>query len=136
VMAPASGLLQGAYVLKDGSKAPDVVLIGTGSEVQLCVAAQVELEKQGISARVVSMPCMELFRSQPADYQKKVLPEGPPRVSIEAGVTFGWREWLGARGTAIGIDRYGASAPAEVNLEKLGITAARVVQEAKALLGK
>jgi transketolase len=135
-MAPASGLLQGAYVLKDGSKAPDVVLIGTGSELQLCVAAQAELEKQGISARVVSMPCMELFRSQPADYQKKVLPEGPPRVSIEAGVTFGWREWLGTRGTAIGIDRYGASAPAEVNLEKLGITAARVVQEAKALLGK
>jgi transketolase len=79
---------------------------------------------------------MELFRAQSAEYRKSVLGEGVPRVSIEAGVTFGWREWLGERGTAIGIDRYGASAPAEVNLEKLGITAQRMVAEAKALVGR
>jgi transketolase len=134
-LGAATGVLQGAYVLKDSARPAQVVLIGTGSEVQLALAAQAELEGQGIAARVVSMPCMELFRAQSAAYRKQVLPEGTARVSIEAGVTFGWREWLGERGTAIGIDRYGASAPAEVTLEKLGLTASRMVAEAKALLG-
>jgi transketolase len=130
----APGAEKGAYVLADGD---DVILIGTGSEVAVALAARDELAKQNIHARVVSMPCWELFEEQDQAYRDSVLPPARwQRVSVEAGVTFGWRQYIGDRGIAIGIDRFGASAPGEVVLEKLGITAAHVVQAAKQILGR
>ncbi|MDQ3334219.1 MAG: transketolase [Myxococcota bacterium] len=125
----APGAEKGAYVLADGK---DVILIATGSEVAVALAARDALAKENISARVVSMPCWELFAEQPPAYRESVLPSAQRRrVSIEAGVTMGWREYIGDRGVAIGIDRYGASAPAEVIFEQLGITPAHVVAAAK-----
>jgi transketolase len=126
VTAPgAPGAERGGYVLADGN---DAIIIATGSEVWVALAARTELAKAGVAARVVSLPCWELFAEQPQAYRDTVLPPGQHRrVSIEAGVTFGWREYIGDRGVAIGIDRYGASAPGELVLEKLGITAAAVV---------
>jgi transketolase len=130
----APGAEKGAYVLADGD---DVILIGTGSEVAVALAARDELAKQNIKARVVSMPCWELFEEQDPAYRESVLPPARwQRVSVEAGVTFGWRQYIGDRGIAIGIDRFGASAPGEVVLEKLGITAAHVAEAAKRLLGR
>jgi transketolase len=122
----APGAERGGYVLADGS---DAIIIATGSEVAVALAARDELAKQHVATRVVSMPCWELFAAQPQSYRDAVLPPAQPRrVSVEAGVTFGWREYIGDRGIAIGIDRYGASAPGEVVLEKLGITPAAVVE--------
>ena len=130
----APGAERGAYVLADGT---DVILIGTGSEVSIALAARDELAKSKISARVVSMPCWELFAEQDPAYRESVLPAARwQRVSIEAGVTFGWREHIGERGIAIGIDRYGASAPAEVIYEKLGLTPAAVAAAAKRLVAR
>ena len=122
----APGAERGGYVLADGK---DAIIIATGSEVWVALAARDELAKVGVAARVVSLPCWELFAAQPQTYRDAVLPPAQHRrVSIEAGVTFGWREYIGDRGVAIGIDRYGASAPGELVLEKLGITAAAVVE--------
>jgi transketolase len=128
----APGAERGAYVLADGT---DVILIGSGSEVSLALAARDELAKSKISARVVSMPCWELFREQDAAYKESVLPAARwQRISIEAGITLGWREYISDRGIAIGVDRFGASAPGEVLMDKLGITPAAVVDAAKRLL--
>jgi transketolase len=122
----APGAERGGYVLADGG---DAIIIATGSEVAVAMAARDELARSGVSARVVSMPCWELFLAQPQSYQDSVLPPAQRRrVSVEAGVTFGWREFVGDRGVAIGIDRFGASAPGEVVLEKFGITPAAVVE--------
>jgi transketolase len=132
--AGAPGAERGGYVLADGT---DVILIGTGSEVSVALDARTELAKQGISARVVSMPCWELYAEQDAGYREQVLPHARwQRVSVEAGVTHGWKEHVGDRGIAIGIDRYGGSAPGEILMEKLGISPAHVVAAAKKLLGK
>jgi transketolase len=132
-LTPASNVAeQGAYVLAEGS---DVLLIATGSEVSTAMAARDALAKDKISARVVSMPCWELFAEQPQSYRDSVLPPSQSRrISIEAGVTFGWRQHVGDRGEMIGVDRFGASAPGEVLMEKLGITAEAVVAAAKRLL--
>jgi transketolase len=131
----AKGLHQGGYVLSDAAGFKAIVM-SSGSEVQFALAAQQELQKQGIAVRVVSLPCWEAFRAQPQAYRDQVLPPNvSARVSIEAGVTFGWREWLGDRGIAIGVDRYGASAPWEVIYEKLGLTSANVVAAVKKLVG-
>jgi transketolase len=130
--AGAPGAEKGAYVLADGT---DVIIIATGSEVAIAMDARAELAKQNVSARVVSMPCWELFAEQTVDYQRSVLPpDRTRRVSIEAGVTLGWREHIGDKGIAIGVDRYGASAPAEVIYEKLGLTPAAVVAAAKRVI--
>ncbi len=131
--AGAPGVERGAYVLVDAAS-PKMVLIATGSEVAVAIAAQQQLTTEGIPTRVVSMPCVDLFARQDVAYRASVLPAGVPRVSVEAGITMGWREWIGDRGVAIGIDRYGASAPGEVVLEKLGITPAAVVAAARTLL--
>jgi transketolase len=121
----APGAERGAYVLADGA---DAIIIASGSEVALAMAARAELAKRQIAARVVSMPCWEIFAEQDAAYRESVLPRARwQRVSVEAGVTFGWREHVGDRGASIGIDRYGASAPAEVVFEHLGITPRVVV---------
>jgi transketolase len=133
VTAPgAPGAERGAYVLADGG---DVILLATGSEVAVALAAREALGKEGVAARVVSMPCWELFAAQPQAYRDEVLPPAQRcRVSVEAGITLGWREHIGDRGVAIGIDRYGASAPGEVLLEQLGITAEAVAAAARRVL--
>jgi len=122
---------KGAYILSDSEQDPDVVLIGTGSEVCLAVEAAQKLSSQGINARVVSMPSMGLFARQDKKYQLSILPEGTPTVSIEAGSTFGWHQWSDVQ---IGIDRFGASAPGELVMENLGINTAAVVTAAHDLL--
>ena len=135
------GLRRGGYVLADavdglGNPAtPDVILIATGSELQLAVAARKELEDEGIRARVVSLPCWERFAAQPTGYRDDVLPpEVTRRVSIEAGVSLGWDRWVGPEGAMIAIERYGASAPAPTIFEHLGFTPAHVAEVARGVL--
>ena len=132
---------QGAYVLADAEGKRQAILIATGSEVSIAIAAREALQAEGIGTRVVSMPCMELFAQQDEAYRKRVLPAGAVRVGIEAAVRQGWDRWLlGERGREaksgfVGMDSFGASAPAEVLYEHFGITSAAVVEKAKALLG-
>ncbi|HEY2386013.1 MAG TPA: transketolase [Candidatus Binatia bacterium] len=137
-MAPAAGLARGAYVLADADGgAPDAILIATGSEVPLALAARERLAQDGIRARVVSMPCWEAFEAEDAAYRDQVLPPAvAARVSIEAGVTFGWQRWIGPHGAAIGVDRYGASAPAEVIFQHLGFTPEHVADVTRQLVGR
>ena len=129
------GVDKGAYVLAeaDGGK-PQIVLIATGSEVQLALAAREELAKQKIATRVVSMPCWELFDEQPAEYRKQVLPAGVPKLAIEAGATLGWCKYVGENGGVIGLDRFGASAPGNVVMDKLGFNVPNVVEHALKLV--
>jgi transketolase len=125
------GVLRGAYVLRGTEAGPEVVLVGTGSEVAVCVEAAERLAADGIAARVVSMPSWELFEDQDDDYQDEVLPDGVPTLSVEAASTFGWSRWAD---DSIGIDRFGASAPGAVALANLGIDVDNVVGRARALL--
>jgi len=136
--APASGAAKGAYVLSDapGGK-PDVILIGTGSEVSLCVAAQEKLAAESIKARVVSIPSWELFEEQDAAYKESVLPAAiTARVSVEMASTFGWERHIGTKGKAVGMRTFGASAPLKDLLKKFGFTVENVVAAAKQTLGK
>ena len=134
IFAPAAGVAKGAYVMADGT---DVILIGTGSEVQIAVAARELLAAMGISARVVSMPCTEWFTEQDASYQEEVLPAAMrARVSVEAGITPPWKIFVGDAGESIGVDHYGASAAAAVIYEKFGITAEAVAAAAKSSIAK
>ena len=112
-----------------------MILIATGSEVGLALAAREKLEEEGISTRAVSMPCWELFDRQPQEYRLRVLPPSvPARLAIEAGASLGWKRYVGDRGDSVSVDRYGASAPGEKALEELGFSVANVVKRAKALL--
>jgi transketolase len=130
------GVYRGAYVLEDaGNGRPDVLLIASGSEVSVALAARKLLAEEGVPARVVSMPCWERFEEQEAVYREAVLPPSvPARVSVEAGSTFGWRRYVGDRGASVGIDRFGASAPAERIFRELGITPEAVRDRAKSVL--
>jgi len=131
---PASEALRGAYVLHDPKGEPQVILIGTGSELPIALDAAGLLRQRGVAARVVSMPSWELFEAQSAEYRESVLPRTvTARVSIEAGSTFGWERYVGSGGTTIGIDHFGASAPFQTIYDKLGLTAERVADEAQAL---
>ena len=130
------GVPRGAYVLAGGQERADVILIASGSEVQLALAARDQLAGQKISARVVSMPCWELFDEQPAEYRAQVLPPDVPKLAVEAGATLGWYKYVGENGGIIGIDRFGASAPGKVVMEKLGFNVNNVVQHALRLLGR
>jgi transketolase len=136
--ASADGLRRGAYVLADAPNGrPDVVLIGTGSEVSLIVAARQKLLEQKIHARAVSMPSWELFDQQPQDYRNSVLPpQIRPRLAVEAGLPLGWHRYVGDGGDIVGLERFGASAPGNVVMEKLGFTVNQVVERALALLEK
>ena len=122
--AAAEGALRGAYVLAETEGGePEVILIGTGSEVAVALKARELLAEKGVAARVVSMPSWEIFEAQGQEYKDAVLPPGvEARVSVEAGITMGWERYVGFRGTSVGVDRFGASAPGEEVLEKLGIT--------------
>jgi transketolase len=127
----ADGVARGAYSLfDDQGGTPQIVIVATGGEVSLAIDARAELSGRGIRARVVSMPSWELFREQSADYRLSVLPEGTPRLAIEAGVTLGWGEIVGDDGVVIGIDRFGASAPGAEVAERLGLTVEVVVAKA------
>jgi transketolase len=129
------GVARGAYTLAaTPGKAPDVVLIGTGSEVQLCLAAQSRLEAQGVSVRVVSMPSWELFDASPEAYRDTVLPHGVPRVAVEAASPIGWERYAGASGAIVGLARFGASAPGPELFERLGFTPEHVAEVALAAI--
>jgi transketolase len=136
--APASGVAKGAYVLADvdGGK-PDVILMGTGSELHLCVEAYEKLKAEGIKARVVSMPSWELFEKQDAAYKESVFPPSvTARVSVEMAATFGWERYVGPKGKMIGMHTFGASAPLKDVLKKFGFLTENVVAAAKEVLGK
>jgi transketolase len=132
------GVSRGAYVLAEPDQGPpQAIVIATGSEVQLALAARGALADEGIAVRVVSMPCQELFARQEQQYRDQVLPpEITARVSIEAGVTTGWERWVGDRGVALGLDRFGASAPAPVLMGEFGITAERVAEAVREVVGR
>ena len=130
--APAGGLARGAYVLADApGGAPQVVLLSSGSEVALVLAAQDRLAGEGIRARAVSMPSHELFARQPAEYQREVLPAGVPRVAIEAAHPMSWYRWVGTEGVVLGIERFGASAPYARIYQELGLTVDKLVEAAR-----
>jgi transketolase len=135
-LAPASQLARGAYVLAEASASPPrLILIATGSEVSLALEARDALEAKSIPTRVVSMPSWELFAKQPASYRDEVLPpKVTARVSIEAGSPVGWERWVGLQGAAIGLERFGASAPGEIALRELGFNVENVVAVARRLL--
>jgi transketolase len=134
--ALADGLTHGAYILSEAEGGdPKAIIIATGSEVRVALEAQKQLQESGTPTRVVSMPSWELFAEQPQSYRDEVLPPSvSARVSVEAGATLGWERWIGREGIAIGIDRFGASAPGKVVLEKLGISTDSVVRRVKMLL--
>ena len=133
----AAEVEKGAYIYVEGSSKPELILIATGSEVQFAVEARAELEAKGISTRVVSAPCLEWFEAQSEEYRASVLPpEVKARVSIEAGLSTGWRQYVGDAGIAIGIDHFGASADYQTLYSEFGITTAAVVSAAQKVLGK
>ena len=133
----AEGVLKGGYVIsRENATRPDIILMATGSEVQLVLAASEALAADNISARVVSMPSWELFRDQPREYRDQVLPpEIGARLAVEAGSSFGWREWVGDKGAVIAVDRFGASAPAGEIFKHYGFTVENVVARAKEIIG-
>jgi transketolase len=137
-VSPAIGLRKGAYTLSDSSPGkPEVILIGTGSEVHLALEVREKLLAEGVKARVVSMPSWELFEQQPEDYRLEVLPPDiTQRMSIEAGVTLGWHRYVGKEGEIVGIDHFGASAPGSVVLKEFGFTSNDILNRVKALLAR
>ena len=133
----AEGLLRGGYILSDSKGTPDIILLSSGSEVHLALSAAESLRKEGVKARVVNMASFELFDAQPEAYKNKVLPPSvETRLAVEAGATLGWYKYTGLKGDVIGIDRFGASAPAKVLFEKFGFTPENIVGRAKRLLEK
>jgi transketolase len=133
----ASGLARGAYVLADApGGSPEVVLMSSGSEVALILEAQKKLEDGGIRARAVSMPSHELFARQDDAYRNSVLPKGVKRIAMEAAHPMSWYHWVGDDGVVLGIERFGASAPAARLFTELGLTVDRIVETAKTVVGK
>ena len=132
--AQVADIARGGYVLADSDGTPDVILIGTGSEVGLAVQAKATLDAAGIKTRVVSMPSTDVFDRQSAEYREQVLPNAVrKRVAVEAGITDFWRKYVGLDGAVIGMTGFGASAPADALYKHFGITADAVVAAAKAL---
>ena len=134
----ASNVEKGAYILVgDINVTPDVILLSSGSEVQFCVEAAGVLEKEGIKARVISVPSMEVFDRQPAEYRKEILPVAvKARLAVEAAHPMPWYKYVGSDGSILGMESYGASAPYEALYKKFGFTTENVVARAKALLKK
>jgi transketolase len=127
-----AGAKKGAYELSSNGK--DIILIATGSEVSVIVKAAEELKAAGINATVVSMPSFKIYDEQSDKYKASLMPEDTPKLAIEAGATMGWYKYIGHNGGVIGLDRFGASAPGAIALDKLGINVAHVVEEAKKLV--
>lgn len=135
-LAPADGVRKGAYILADTSREkPDLIFIATGSEVHLALAAREQMVKQDVGVRVVSMPCTELFMTQPPEYREEVLPHGVPRLVIEAGATLGWRSYFESADAFVGVDKFGASAPGDTVMREYGLTVDSICHHALALLG-
>jgi transketolase len=136
--APAAGLHKGAYIISEAEGGqPDIILIGTGSELQWAIKGQQELLKDNIKARVVSMPSFELFDKQDQSYKDEVFPPSiRKRLAIEAGVTLGWYKYVGLDGVVLGIDRFGESAPLDAVMKHFGFTTENLVEKAKALVKK
>lgn len=135
--AKANGLEKGAYILADSDTTPDVILMGTGSEVQLCLAAHEQLVSEGVNSRVISMPCWEVFERQPKEYRASVLPPSVrARVAIEAGSSLGWRRYVGIDGSVIARREFGASAPMKELLKQFGFTVENAVSEARATIDR
>jgi transketolase len=134
--SPASGLRKGGYVLADSEgREPEIILIATGSEVQIALEAYEKLREKGIPSRIVNMPSWELFEEQPEDYRHQVLPPHVrTRISIEAGSTHGWHKYVGWEGEGIGMDRFGASAPGKILLQNFGFTSEHILRKVKVLL--
>ena len=133
--ASAEGLRRGAYVMADCQGEPEVILLGTGSEVQLCVGAYERLSSEGVRCRVVSVPSFELFEQQPEEYKNEVLPPNVhARVAVEAGISLGWKEYIGSEGRVVARRDFGASAPIKDLLKQFGFTVDNVVQQARELL--
>jgi transketolase len=130
-----SGAQKGAYVVESDDR-PDLVLIGTGSEVQLAVGAASKLRGEGIKVSVVSMPSWELFEAQSQDYRESVIPPSTCKVAIEAGITLGWQKYVGSEGAIIGIDRFGASAPGDKVMQEFGFTVDNVCAVARTVVHK
>ena len=131
----ATALAKGGYILLDSNAKTDAILIGSGSEVSICLEAQKVLAKQGVSVRVVSMPSWELFERTSQEYKDAVLsPKVTARVAVEAGISMGWERYVGSRGAVVGIDRFGASAPGATVLDKYGMKAATIIAKTKELL--
>jgi transketolase len=131
----AEGLQKGAYVLADlGQAEPELILMASGSEVDLIIKAGEKLAAEGISLRLVSFPSWELFRQQDEDYRDQVLPSGiKARLAVEAGVSQGWQEWVGDEGMVIGVNKFGASAPAERLFKEYGFTVENVIETVREL---
>ena len=130
----AAAVAKGGYILEDSTGTPELILIGTGTELELCTKAAAQLRAEGKNVRVVSMPCVELFEEQDAAYRESVLPAAVrQRLVVEASSSFGWHKYTGLDGANVSIDRFGASAPGPVCLEKFGFTVENVVAKAKAL---
>jgi transketolase len=134
----ADGIMKGAYIIsKEKGNIPDIILISTGSELQLALEAQKKLLEENIKARVVSMPCWELFKQQTQRYRDNVLPpDVKKRLAIEAGSPFGWSEWVGDEGDVIGITTFGASAPDKELFKQYGFTVDNIISLTKQILGK
>jgi len=128
------GVAKGAYVVEEGSASPDVLLVAAGSELWPALDAAVELKKDGIHARVISMPSFRLFEEQSDDYKRSIFPDHLPKLAVEAGASMGWWKYVGRHGDVIGIDHFGASAPGPIVMEKFGFTAANIASHAKAIV--
>ena len=133
--ASAEGVARGAYILSEASAEPKLILIATGSEVEIALDAQEKLEAEGTPTRVVSMPCQEWFDEQDDAYKEEVLPEAvTARVSVEAGIAMGWSKYVGCKGASVSIEHFGASAAGTKLFEEFGFTADNVVETAKSIL--
>jgi transketolase len=136
--APANGLRRGAYIMADlGRNKPDIILMASGSEVQLIVQAAIKLQEEGITTRIVSFPSWELFAAQEKAYRNEVLPPSiAPRLAVEVGVAQGWDRWVGDHGAVISIEKFGASAPYQVIYKNYGFTVENIIERVKTLLLK
>jgi transketolase len=134
--APAEGLHRGAYILAEPKEKPALVLLATGSELSLALETHERLAQEGIPIRIVSMPSWEIFQAQPQGYRDEVLPSGLPKVAVEAGVSLGWERWVGQDGEIIAVDRFGASAPGHVTMEKYGFTVDNLIEKVRKVLSR
>jgi transketolase len=128
------GVKHGAYIVEQGSDSPDLLIVATGAEVWLSLDVAAALKEEGVTARVVSMPSFEIFEEQSEEYKASIFPDHLPKLAVEAGSAIGWWKYVGRHGDVIGLDRFGASAPGKVALEKLGYSVGNIVSRAKALL--
>src|SRR5580698_8478661 len=133
-LAIYDGVKHGAYIVEQGSDAPDLLIVATGAEVWLSLDVAAALKKEGVTARVVSMPSFEIFEEQSEEYKASIFPDHLPKLAVEAGSAIGWWKYVGRHGDVIGLDRFGASAPGKIALEKLGYSVSNIVSRAKALL--